>query len=266
MSDWTLRAEDNGEVLLDNDGQPIRELAPDSADALLDRGDSLRELAQSSRSWRFGHVIVDEAQDLTPMQWRMVARRTRANAVTVVGDLAQRSIGPPGTWADHLPDAMQDHEYRVLTTNYRSPSEVADVAALVLAELAPDLPAPSALRSAGERPRAFAVNDVAAELPMLLRTVQADHPDGRVAVIGAEAGERTALSEEVPDVTWLTAREAKGLEFDVVVVVEPGRIAASANGLSLLYVAVTRATRSMALVHTGPLPALLAPAFGPLSD
>lgn len=187
MSDWTVRAEDNGEALLDNDGNVIRELAPESVDELLDHGQSLRDLASSSRSWRFGHVIVDEAQDLTPMQWRMVARRTQGNSMTIVGDLAQRSVGEPGTWRDHLPESISEFDYRELTTNYRSPSEIADLAAGILAELAPDLPAPRALRSSGEQPRFVAAEDVARELPLLLRAAQADAPDGRIAVIGLKA-------------------------------------------------------------------------------
>ncbi len=116
-NDPYLRADDTGRPLLDNDGNPLSELMPDSADALLDHGAALAELAIGQRSWRFGHVIVDEAQDLTPMQWRMVARRARGRSMTIVGDLAQRSVPAHGEtdddgWLDRLPTELHDHDYR----------------------------------------------------------------------------------------------------------------------------------------------------------
>lgn len=257
--DPTVRAPDTGLPLLDNDGEPIRELVPDNVDQLLDHGATLSELAAAERSWRFGHVIVDEAQDLTPMQWRMVARRARGNSMTIVGDLAQRSVGEPGDWSEHLPESIGDWDYQELTVNYRSPAEVGDLSAAILGELAPSLSPSTAIREVGHRPRAIPVHDVACELPMLLAAATVDIGTGRLAVIGAHDDERC----EIDGVVWLDPWQAKGLEFDSVVVIEPARIAALDHGLSLLYVAVTRTTDRLALVHAEPLPSVLAEVLEP---
>jgi len=253
MSDWTVRAEDTGAPLLDNDGLPIRELTPDSADELLDKGESIAEMAAIEKAWRFGHVIVDEAQDLTPMQWRMVARRSRRGSMTIVGDLAQRSIGAPGAWTDHLPDTIAEPDYRELSINYRSPAEINDVAAGLLQQLAPDLSAPRSIRSVGERPRVTEVKDLADELGRIAWGHHDDDRDARIAVIGALECE----TSEIPNTQWLTPWQTKGLEFDVVVLAEPARILAEDHGLSLLYVAVTRTTGRLTIAHHDPLPAVL---------
>lgn len=262
MSDWILRAEDTGAALLDNDGMPIRELTPDSADQLLDKGESIAEMATVEKAWRFGHVIVDEAQDLTPMQWRMVARRSRRGSMTIVGDLAQRSIGEPGSWTDHLPETIADPDYRELSINYRSPAEINDVAAALLTELAPDLSAPRSIRNVGERPTVVQVDDLADQLGRIAWGAREDgrgraKSERRIAVIGATSEEESAI----PDVQWLTPWQTKGLEFDVVIIAEPARILAAEHGLSLLYVAVTRTTERMIVVHDEPLPELLAAAL-----
>lgn len=254
MSDWIVRAEDTGNPLLDNDGEPIRELTPDSADALLDKGESIAEMATIEKLWRFGHVIVDEAQDLTPMQWRMVARRARRRSMTIVGDLAQRSIGEPGAWTDHLPDTIGDFDYRELSVNYRSPAEINDLAAAILGELAPELTAPQSIRSVGLPPQAVRVADIGTDLAEIVAWERAENRTGRTAVIGAHADEVVPIR----GVEWFTARESKGLEFDSVVLVEPARMVDEEHGLSLLYVAVTRTTRKLTIAHERDLPNVLA--------
>ena len=262
--DYVVRAEDTGNALLDNDGMPIRELAPDSVDALLDHGASVAELAQQQRTWRYGHVIVDEAQDLTAMQWRMVARRARGGSMTIVGDLAQRSIGPPGRWTDHLPDGLPEPEFRELATNYRSPREITDVAADLLAELAPDLTPAQAIRSSGRPVEVVAAHDedaLLAETQAAILMARANHRRGRVAVLSVRSAQwRSAVADRIlddPQVVWLDPWRAKGLEFDAVVLVEPAEVAALENGLSHLYVAVTRATGTLTIVHRAPLPGAL---------
>lgn len=254
MTDRVVRASDNNAPLLDGDGEPISELELDQVDAAVDRGASVAELAADQRSWRYGHVIVDEAQDLTPMQWRMIARRTRGESMTVVGDLAQRSIGEPGEWSDHLPSSLSNVSYQELTVNYRAPAEVNELARDVLAELAPNLKAPRSIRSVGTEPVAVHVNDVGKALPDLVVSQQRLAPAGTTAVIGLELN-RFDID---PSAEKLSPWQSKGLEFDSVLIVEPDRILDEEFGLSLLYVAITRSTCNLLIVHSEPLPNVLA--------
>ncbi len=239
--------------LADDDEITIEELDLDAADAVFDRGASVAELAAQQRAWRFGHVIIDEAQDLTPMQWRMVARRARGTSMTIVGDLAQRSTGKPGEWRDHLPPSIAAFSYRELTTNYRSPAEVNELAAGILAELAPDLSRANSIRRAGVAPRTIetSVDDLGSRLDSLVGEEQAAVGDGKVAVIGLDGRSRD------DGVTSIHPRSSKGLEFDSVIIVEPSEILAQPYGLSLLYVAVTRTTRRLTFLHTGELPEII---------
>ena len=255
MTDGPLiRDEDTGYPRLDADDQPIAELVLDSVDIGKEQGASIGELAAGQRSWRFGHVIVDEAQDLTPMQWRMVTRRARGGSMTIVGDLAQRSVGEPGAWRDHLPPAIADFAYRELTINYRSPAEINDLAARVLAELAPDLTPGKSIRSVGETPQFEEVASLNAELARVVQREVAVLDAGNLAVIGFD------LPGSIPDVDdaiLLDPWQAKGLEFDVVVLVEPARYLEEAHGLSHLFVALTRSTRRLVILHEQPLPPVL---------
>ena len=248
----------------ESDGTPIGELDVDAPDSLLDRGASVAEQAVLERSWRFGHVIVDEAQDLTPMQWRMIARRAHGGAITMVGDLAQRSIGAPGEWADHLPTDLHGFAEQELTINYRSPAEIDPLVGAVLAELAPGLSPSRSIRSVGAegRPNVERLDDLDRELVpwVLARRARrragrpSAQPLGRMAVIGVDLpGDRPTE----PDVAWLDPWQAKGLEFDHVVVVEPAAIVELDHGLSLLYVAITRTTTRLDLVHRRPLPPVM---------
>jgi DNA helicase IV len=247
----------------------------------------IADRAAGDRSWVFGHVIVDEAQELSAMDWRMVVRRCPSRSMTVVGDLAQ--TGAPGgasSWAGML-DPLAPGRWREerLTVNYRTPSEIMAVAADVLAAFAPGLAPPSSVRDGGDPPwhDQVAEADLAARLPALVAAEAAEVADGRLAVLvpearAAELGPRLAAGLDVPvglgrhegggraaedaldaPVAVLTVTEAKGLEFDAVVVVDPDAILAeSVNGQRDLYVALSRATRRLGVVHTGPLPAVLA--------
>lgn len=229
----------------------------------------------------YGHIVVDEAQDLTPMQLRMLARRSLSGSMTVVGDIAQ-ATGPraPAGWDDitsHLPTARRPARVVELTINYRTPAEIMDVAGRVLAVAAPHLRQPRSVRSTETPPQRVCVGSAeqlgsaaasvaAAELERVAGgTVAVIAPGSLVASVGAGLGDAGVAFGE-PDRTGLEAPitlvpvgVVKGLEFDSVVVVEPSRIVAeSPQGLRALYVALTRATKRMTIVHSEQLPAPLA--------
>ncbi len=263
-ADRTVRAPDNNQPLLDAEGLPFQELDADRPDDIAQRSATVRQLAVDEQVWRFGHVIVDEAQDLTPMQWRMVVRRSRRGSVTMLGDLAQRSIGEPGTWDDHLPPEFSLFEQQNLTTNYRSPAEINDLAASVLAELAPDLPPSRAVRHSGQTPEVIQVQSIDDELADLVYRDDQSPPPVVIGIdlpdlsAGHAAGGVGSAGSAEQGCRVLSPWKAKGLEFDSVVVVEPARLLDEPNGLSLLYVALTRSTDRLTIVHRRPLPEALA--------
>ncbi|MEV4614043.1 UvrD-helicase domain-containing protein [Kitasatospora sp. NPDC049258] len=209
----------------------------------------------------YAHIIVDEAQDLTPMQWRMIGRRARMATWTIVGDPAQSSWPHPQEAQAALDEVLAGKPRRrhTLTVNYRNPAEIAEVAAKVLALAAPGTPSPSAVRSTGVEPRFAAVTDPApgafaaaarAELVRLLGEV-----DGTVAVVvpmdrrAEAAGWAEGLGGRV---VALGSLEAKGLEYDATVVADPTGIAGESEaGLRVLYVALTRATQRLTVL-SGP--------------
>ncbi|MDX2879025.1 HelD family protein, partial [Streptomyces ipomoeae] len=221
------------------------------------REETQRERAERLAQERteYAHVIVDEAQDLTPMQWRMVGRRGRHATWTIVGDPAQSSWSDPDEAAEARDEALGTRPRRrfTLTVNYRNPSEIAELAAKVLALAMPGSEAPSAVRSTGVEPRfVTAVRDT------LARTVRAeaarllDLVDGTVGVVVAMNRREEAarwLAGLGDRVVALGSLEAKGLEYDATVVVSPAEIAdESPAGLRVLYVALTRATQQLTVV------------------
>jgi DNA helicase IV len=237
-------------------------------------GDGATGRAEPDEPRTFAHVLVDEAQDLSPMQWRMLARRCPTGSMTVVGDFGQASrAGSARSWDEALALLPDRSPPRVvtLTVNYRTPAEIMDVAHRVLAAAAPDVPPTRAVRETGEQPhfRQVAAGDLVASAVESARAAVVD--DGTVAVIapsdlhaaivdgladvGAVADSADALDAPV---AVLDAVAAKGLEFDHVVVVEPARLVSpDERGLRLLYVVVTRATRRLVVVHAEPLPEAL---------
>ncbi|MFG2647294.1 HelD family protein [Streptomyces sp. NPDC048436] len=221
------------------------------------REESQRERAERLAAERteYAHVIVDEAQDLTPMQWRMVGRRGRHATWTIVGDPAQSSWSDPDEAAAARDEALGSRPRRrfTLTVNYRNPAEIADLAAKVLALAMPGSESPSAVRSTGVKPR-FAVvqsKDLGAsvreEAALLLGQV-----DGTVGVVVAMNRREQAarwLAGLGERVVALGSLEAKGLEYDATVVVSPAEIAdESPAGLRVLYVALTRATQQLTVL------------------
>ncbi|MEV4280975.1 HelD family protein [Actinoplanes xinjiangensis] len=235
------------------------------------------ERAAADRTWVFGHVIVDEAQELSPMAWRLLMRRCPSRSVTAVGDVAQTSeLAGTNSWEQVFePYVAQRWRIVELSVNYRTPAEVMAVAADVLAAVDPALRPPRSVRSAGVTPWARRVTPLTLsdELIAEVRKEAALIEEGRLGVLvpdrlegplgadlvaavpGAAVGEQPDLLNHV---TLMTVRQAKGLEFDSVLVVAPDEIIAeSPRGLSDLYVAVTRATRRLGVLHTADLPKVL---------
>ncbi|MEU6481425.1 UvrD-helicase domain-containing protein [Streptomyces sp. NPDC047017] len=220
------------------------------------REESQRERAERLAQERteYAHVIVDEAQDLTPLQWRMVGRRGRHATWTVVGDPAQSSWSDPDEAAEARDEALGTRPRRrfELTVNYRNPAEIAELAARVLALAMPGSRSPAAVRSTGVRPRFAVVRDslgatVRAEAERLLE--QVDGTVGVVVAMNRRAEARRWLAGLGDRVVALGSLEAKGLEYDATLVVSPAEIAdESPAGLRVLYVALTRATQQLTVV------------------
>jgi len=191
---YPVRDEVTGEIVSDPDGFPIAEL--ESADYLdLASSISLEERAAGERAWRFGHVIVDEAQDLTQMQWRMIGRRARGHSMTIVGDLAQRTNGTRGSWSDILPAEFGSVNRFDLSTNYRSPDEIAPYAAAVLHAIDAGLSLPQSIRDSGHPVRLIDLADQGITSPASIASASVNAAldlvdqidDGRVALIGCSA-------------------------------------------------------------------------------
>jgi DNA helicase IV len=241
------------------------------ADAVLI--DEARDLIERTPS--LSHVVVDEAQDLSPMECRAIGRRCSTGAATVLGDLAQGTTPwATSSWAELLGHLGQPGaELRVLGTGYRVPRQILDFASRLLRRIAPELSPAASLR---EDPGALEILGVSPDrLAGTLARVcaGAQTQPGSVAVIAADHQvpelSRLLAGRDVPHVrldgtgaagrlTLVPVTLAKGLEFDHVVVVEPAAIArAEARGLQRLYVALTRAVSRLTVVHTEPLPELL---------
>ncbi|MCQ8833299.1 HelD family protein [Streptomyces malaysiensis] len=235
------------------------------AERLADRAEerdhrSAAERAAADRTWAFGHIIVDEAQELPAMAWRLLMRRSPTRSMTLVGDPAQTAEpGGCGSWSSILEPYVGDRwEHTRLGVNYRTPTEIMEVAARVARTVDPAFQPPRSVRATGVRPWAEHTGDlpgaVAAAVARETRT------EGRLAVI-APKDRHDALSAALPQastgrspdltsaVVLLDPRQAKGLEFDTVIVAEPAEF-----GTSDLYVALTRATQRLGVLHTGPLP------------
>ena len=236
------------------------------------------------RQW--GHIVVDEAQDLTPMALSMLTARSLKGSFTIVGDIAQATApGAASSWDDvlvHLPTGNQPVRKRQLTLGYRIPGPSMVLAARVLGEAAPDLEPPRSVRETGDPPRLVHIEDGAGLADALVRTVAEERTalgGGSVAVIAPQsliadldaalsaAGVDYGLAATAgrtrgrglhPEVNLVAVHLVKGLELDGAIVVEPGRIVAEEpQGLRALYVALTRATRRLTLIHAEPLPAVL---------
>lgn len=247
------------------------------ADRLLERQEEADRLttaqrAAADRTWAFGHVIVDEAQELSPMAWRLLMRRCPSRSMTIVGDVAQTGAlsGTP-SWADALaPYVAQRWRLTELTVSYRTPAEIMAVAANVLAEIDPTLRPPRSVREGGVPPwdRTVPAERLAAELVAEATREATALTEGRLGVLvpAGRVGELgSAVTAALPEaavgehpelesrVVVLTVAQAKGLEFDSVLVVDPDRmVAESPRGRSDLYVALTRATQRLGVLRPTP--------------
>ena len=248
------------------------------------------ERAATDRSWTYGHVVVDEAQELSPMAWRALVRRVPTRSMTVVGDVAQTSSAAGArSWAEAL-DPVLRGSWRLeeLTVSYRTPAEVADAAQRMAAAAGlPTSPLTAARQVDGSleltrvAPAAGAghpglAGEAVAQATAVARTFVAADGSGRVAVIAAAdrvTGLSDALEAALPEALGrpeaerllaqrpedaqllvLDPRSAKGLEFDAVVLVEPAAVVDGDGGASDLYVAMTRPTQRLVVVHSRSLP------------
>lgn len=216
---------------------------------------------------QYGHVVVDEAQDLSPMAARALARRCPSGSMTVLGDLAQGTgVWLRDTWDEltrHL--AVTEAEVSDLTVGYRVPAEVIELASRQLRLIAPELRAPRSVRHVGEEPSVCRVDDIAEDALSYAETlaesagktaliVPDSMYDGILALGGEPVGDGRDGDFSRP-LTILPVSVCKGLEFDAVVLCEPGAIVAeSTRGHRLLYVAMTRCTQQLHIVHQQPLP------------
>ena len=222
----------------------------------------------------FGHIVIDEVQDLTPMQLKMATRRSLSGAMTIVGDLAQ-ATGPlaPTDWddvLDHLPDRKPSRVIG-LSVGYRIPGQIMELANKVMAAATPTLRAPRSVRI-GEASPVFvrASGSLGAAVADEVRSITSELPNASLGVIAPDSmidelsehltaagvnhgtATRTGLDEGV---TLVPVSVVKGLELDAVVVVEPARIVADhEHGMRSLYVALTRPTQRLSIVHADELP------------
>lgn len=231
-------------------------------------------MGAETRPRRYQHIVIDEAQDLTPMQARSLARRCPSGSMTVLGDLAQATGAHPYASWDELagmlagPDGWHLEE---LTYGYRLPAEVMTFAAPLAAKLAPGVTFPTSVRpEGGASLRLLAVDrselfDSAVTEATILaeaeigtgRSTALIVPDDIDLVRQVEEKLAGLREEETPDIHVLPSSQIKGLEFDHVVVVEPAAINREPAGLRRLYIAITRCTQSLTIVRAEPLPGIL---------
>jgi hypothetical protein len=233
------------------------------------------EFLINGRTRTYGHVVVDEAQDLSPMQFRMVARRAPSGSLTVLGDLAQAT----GAWSYRTWDEIRQHlpvvapvRHDELTLGYRAPGQILDLASKLLPVAAPTVQPTLSIRRGRREPQIAAVAEPQLLSESVRRSVALADEGFLVGLVVAPV-HLAAMTDLVRDrgdvgllerdgmnrrVTVVEVASAKGLEFDAVVVVEPAAIAGTdARGLRLLYVAMTRPIQHLSIVHAEPLPALL---------
>jgi DNA helicase IV len=271
------RVDDVADITWTADDVPLL----DEARALLGATPKGKKRGDEDELRTYGHIVVDEAQDLSPMQLRMLSRRSLNGSMTVVGDIAQST----GAWAHsdwdeilaRLPERREPRRTE-LTVGYRIPAPNMALATRVLVEAAPNVTPPRSVREDGREPLVIGVGTTDELGPAVVEAVTAELNEvgvGNLAVItpqslaepmsraltaaGIEHG--TAISQGLSrQVTVVPVGMVKGLELDATVVVEPsGILDEEAQGWRALYVALTRATKLLTILHSGALPAVLAP-------
>ena len=192
----------------------------------------------------FAHIVVDEAQELTDAEWQMLLRRCPSRSLTVVGDRAQARHGFTESWEERLERIGLDNiNLASLTINYRTPEEVMAEAEPVIRAVLPDANVPTSIRSGGVPVAHGSVSD----LRSILDSWLAEHDDGIACVIGVGEVEDGTLGEG-SRVRSLTPELSKGLEFDLVVLVDPDTFGSGIEGAVDRYVAMTRATQQLVIL------------------
>lgn len=219
-----------------------------TVDAPTEQGEFLADRAANRRDWAYGHVVVDEAQELSAMQWEMVRRRVPSRSITAVGDIDQTEAPHRHTtWAEAIDPVFGTRWRRSdLTICYRTPREVMALTGPVLARAGSQNEPPRAVRDSGIDPWTVTVSE--AELAATARdsvtAMAARWPGGSVGVV-APAARVAELRDQLPDTVVLAATEAKGLEWDAALVVDPDGITTEPRGWNGLYVALTRCTQEL---------------------
>ena len=221
---------------------------------LSDRLHDARQIDEDEPRDTYAHVLVDEAQDISPMQWRMIGRRGPQASWTIVGDPAQSAFPHPEQTRSALDELVGNAPSRTftLTKNYRSPAEVFDLAAEVVVTVQPDADLPQAVRSVGVQPTVVRTDalwaEVRSQLDDMLQEV-----DGTIGLVcPASLVDQAGDLATDPRIIPVTTMQAKGLEYDGAVVVDPERIVSETgnptSGVRVLYVALTRPTQRLAVV------------------
>lgn len=232
---------------------------------------STAELAASDRTWTYGHVVVDEAQELSPMQWRLLQRRGPQRSFTIVGDVAQASAAAGAiTWDDALGSfGAENWRLEELTVNYRTPAQIASAAETMALAHGLTITRSRSVRESEWPVQKHRTADVLGTLAAVLVADRAINANGTIAVIAsASIVDELFASSELGDsagrgaaglgrpIAFMTPSEVKGLEFDTAIVVEPAQIVDEIErGASALYVAMTRPTQRLYLVGERELPA-----------
>lgn len=220
-----------------------------------EQGGFLADRAAAMRDWVYGHVVIDEAQELSEMQWQMVMRRCPSRSITAVGDIDQAEAPHRHTtWGQAVEAAFGDRwtEAR-LTICYRTPREVMALTSPVLRNAGSENEPPRAVRASGIEPweREVEEREIAAEAARLVEELSARWTGGTVGVVAPQ--ERlAALRAALPGETVLSATDAKGLEWDATLLVDAPGIAAEPRGWNGLYVALTRCTQELGQLHVVP--------------
>ena len=222
---------------------------------------SVAEHATGDREWTYGHVVVDEAQEQSPMMWRAVMRRCPTRSMTIVGDLAQTgALNGVRSWRSALRPYVADRlTIETLTVNYRTPAQLMALATAVLRAAGVQVDEPASARTPEWAPEFTAVPGVVAAVAAAVRYELDLVGEGTLGVLvpqGVVEQVRARLDGPLGDrVAALTVAQAKGLEFDGVLLLEPAAIAAeSVRGAHDLYVAITRATQRLHVLHATALP------------
>jgi DNA helicase IV len=223
----------------------------------------------------YGHIVIDEVQDLSPMQLRMISRRSLNGAMTIVGDIAQAtSAHAPASWKEVLAHLPKKNPSRIigLTVGYRIPRQIMELATRVLKAAAPLQTSPVSVREGDESPKIIAttVDQLFSELIKDTQRMVDELSGGNVAIVCPDsmsetisaaldkaqiAHGRAGVSGIEAGLTVVPVSVVKGLELDGVIVVEPAKIvAAQMHGLRALYVALTRSTKQLSVLHSEPLP------------